>query len=182
MSSISALLLIVSFAALIGLTSWGFIGAKMQVKPWRMLALGLAVTVLGAMQQFQLSLPSPVINNHPEAANLVLQMREMLSVAISVLLSMGGALIGSSVSLRAARLHAEESHGIQVSLEDAELDIKDLEARIASTPKSSKEDRDWLVDELIRATEHRRKLEREAEDLGLFLKKSLRRNVGRASS
>lgn len=176
MSSLGLLPLIVLFAALIALPSWGFISAKMQARPWRMLALGLAVTIVGAIQQFKISLPSPVIDNHPDAAKLILEIREMLSVAVSVLLSMGGALMGSAVSLQASRLHADESNELQSALEDTELLLEELEVRIAATAKSSEEDRDWLVDQLVMAADRRRTLEEKAEKLGLRRKRRNRSN------
>lgn len=168
------LLLTVLFASLIVLLAWGFISAKMHARPWQMLALGLAASVVGAIQQFKLSLPVPVINGHSEAANLLLEIREMLSVGVSAFLAMGGALMGSAVSLQASRLYARASNEIQIALEDTELDLEELKTQIAATPLSSKEDRAWLTHKLVEATERHRELEHRAEKFGLLRKRRKR--------
>ena len=141
-----------------------------------MLLLGLAVTVYGAIQQFKLSLPLPVIGNHPDTTNFILGMREMSSVVVSVLLSMGGAVLGAAVALQAARLYAIESDSLKTRLEDAELDIQELREKIAATPELPKEERDWWVRELVEATDHLHELEKEAEKLG-FPRKRRRRSL-----
>jgi len=172
--------LIVSFAVLAALTTWGFIGAKMQAKPWRMLFLGLVVTVFGAIQQFKLSLPVPAVINSQNAANILVEMREVLTVTVSVLLSMGGALMGSAVSLQAARLFEVESYSIKSALEDAELDIEELQKKIAATPKS--DGRDWWVDQLVEATDHLHELESSAEKLGFPKRRRIRRRLNQPIS
>ena len=182
MSSIALSFLIVSFSALGALVIWGFISAKMQAWPWRMLVLGLGVSVYGAVQQFKLSLSAPAIDSHSTAANFVLQMREMSSVAVSVLLSMGGALIGAAVSLQASRLYAAESDSIKRRLEDAELDVQELQTEIAATPESSKKERDWLVHQLVEATDYFHGLEDEARKLGLSRKSQRRRRTNQPAA
>jgi hypothetical protein len=178
-SPIGFSILIVCMTALGALVIWGFIGAKMQAWPWRMLLLGLLVTVYGAIQQFKLSLPAPVIDGHSDATKIILEMREMSSVLVSVLLSMGGAVLGAAVSLQAARLYAIETDSLKSRLEDAELDIQELQTKIAAMPESSKEERDWWVHQLAEATDHLHELEAEAEKLGFPRKRHKRRRTNK---
>jgi len=161
---------------------WGLISAKMQAKPGLMMTLGVLITVFGAAQQFRLSLPAPTISNNPNAVAFILQMREIFSIIFSVFLSMEGALMGCAVSLKAARLYAEESRSIMSMLEDEELYIEELRAQIADSVASSDKPNQGLVNQLARATDRLEKIEDSAKKLGIQPKhRKKRRPTGSTS-
>jgi len=90
--------------------------------------------------------------------------------------------MGCAVSLKAARLYAEESRSIMSMLEDEELYIEELRAQIADSVASSDKPNQGLVNQLARATDRLEKIEDSAKKLGIQPKhRKKRRPTGSTS-
>lgn len=87
---------------------WGLVSARMQARPWRMMAV--AALVVGPVTIFQLMLSSQ--SAHPSSNaefNSFYEKFRLFELAwMSVALGIGGALFGAAIAARATQLHAEE--------------------------------------------------------------------------
>lgn len=104
----SELLTGAAIATLPAVLLWGVVSARMQAKPWRMMAL--AALVVGPVTILQLIVSSQ--SAHPSSGaefNAFYERFRLFELAwMSVALGIGGALFGAAIAARAAQLHAEE--------------------------------------------------------------------------
>jgi uncharacterized membrane protein YjfL (UPF0719 family) len=126
---------------------WGVVSARMQAKPWRMMALAVLVTAGATVFQLMVN-AQPVLP--PPFHDIVEKMRVFQNAWISVALGMGGALMGAAVAAQSAQLHADELRRLEKATTDIVESIRATRKEVAAWRASARPESE-VEDYLARA-------------------------------